>query len=60
MRLVARHGNITGDVARAVFGALERGGIYQEGRCGYPSGLSYPPDWGECAISLRPSDETPL
>ncbi len=28
--------------------------------CGYPVGLSYLPDWGECTISLRPEDETIL
>jgi len=29
-------------------------------RCGYPIGLSYPPDWGERTISFRDSDETVL
>ncbi|NLC22341.1 MAG: M24 family metallopeptidase, partial [Halomonadaceae bacterium] len=27
---------------------------------GYSIGLSYPPDWGERTMSLRPSDETIL
>ena len=35
---------------------FDRGGA----RCGYPIGISYPPDWGERTMSLRPSDETIL
>lgn len=34
---------------------LERGA-----HCGYPIGLSYPPDWGERTIFLRPEDRTVL
>lgn len=56
----ARPGNLAGDVARALFGSLERAGIEKEGRCGYPIGLSYPPDWGERTISFRHEDETVL
>jgi len=56
----ARPGNTAGDVARAFYGVLERRGIHREGRCGYPIGLSYPPDWGERTFSIRPSDETVL
>ncbi len=56
----ARPGNTAGDVARALFGALARHGVEKDGRCGYPVGLSYPPDWGERTFSLRPSDETVL
>ena len=56
----ARAGNTAGDVARAFYRVLERRGIRREGRCGYPIGLSYPPDWGERTFSIRPSDETPL
>lgn len=56
----ARAGNRAADVANALFGALEKAGIHKEGRCGYPIGLSYPPDWGERTISFRPSDETIL
>ena len=56
----ARAGNRACDVAKALYGALERAGISREGRCGYPIGLSYPPDWGERTISLRTSDETVL
>ncbi|MEL6197165.1 MAG: M24 family metallopeptidase [Pseudomonadota bacterium] len=56
----ARAGNTAGDVARALFGALRRAGIERTARCGYPVGLSYPPDWGERTISLRPDDDTVL
>jgi ectoine hydrolase len=56
----ARAGNRACDVANALFGVLERGGIEKEGRCGYPIGLSYPPDWGERTISFRTTDETTL
>ncbi|MEM1431035.1 MAG: M24 family metallopeptidase [Pseudomonadota bacterium] len=56
----ARAGNTAGDVARALYGALTRAGIERDGRCGYPIGLSYPPDWGERTASFRPDDETVL
>lgn len=56
----ARAGNTTGDVARAFYGVLGRHGIEREGRCGYPIGLSYPPDWGERTYSIRPEDDTVL
>ena len=56
----AKAGNVAGDVARALFGSLDRAGIKKDGRCGYPIGLSYPPDWGERTISFRKDDETVL
>lgn len=56
----ARAGNRASDVAHALFDALERFGVSKESRCGYPIGLSYPPDWGERTISLRRSDQTIL
>ncbi|MEW9804763.1 ectoine hydrolase DoeA [Mesorhizobium sp. ZMM04-5] len=56
----ARAGNRAGQVADALFSSLERAGIAKEGRCGYPIGLSYPPDWGERTISFRREDETIL
>ncbi len=56
----ARAGNTAGDVARAFYKVLDKRGIQREGRCGYPIGLSYPPDWGERTFSIRPSDETVL
>lgn len=56
----ARAGNTAGDVARAFYAVLAKYGISREGRCGYPIGLSYPPDWGERTFSIRPEDETVL
>jgi ectoine hydrolase len=56
----ARAGNRAGQVADALFGSLEKAGIRKEGRCGYPIGMSYPPDWGERTISFRREDETIL
>ena len=56
----ARAGNTTGDVARAFYAVLAKYGIEREGRCGYPIGLSYPPDWGERTFSIRPEDDTVL
>jgi len=56
----ARAGNRAGQVADALAGELEKAGIHRLGRCGYPIGLSYPPDWGERTISFRSSDSTIL
>ncbi len=56
----ARAGNQARDVAAALNGALGKIGITREARCGYPIGLSYPPDWGERTISFRAEDETVL
>lgn len=56
----ARAGNRACDIANALAAPLERAGIERGARCGYPIGLSYPPDWGERTISLRPEDETIL
>lgn len=56
----ARTGNRAADVANAFYSALERAGIEREGRCGYPVGLSYPPDWGERTISFRQTDYSVL
>lgn len=56
----ARAGNRACDIANALAEPLERAGIERGARCGYPIGLSYPPDWGERTISLRPEDETIL
>jgi ectoine hydrolase len=58
---VARAGNRACDVADALADAMARHGIDRRGaRCGYPIGLSYPPDWGERTISFRSTDETVL
>lgn len=56
----ARIGNRAKDIAAALAAPLERAGIERGARCGYPIGLSYPPDWGERTISLRDEDETIL
>lgn len=56
----ARAGNRTSDVANALGAELEKFGIKRSGRCGYPIGLSYPPDWGERTASFRATDETVL
>ncbi|MEB8388845.1 M24 family metallopeptidase [Rhodobacteraceae bacterium KMM 6894] len=56
----ARAGNRACDIANALGNALERAGIARSGRCGYGIGLSYPPDWGERTVSLRPEDQTVL
>ncbi len=56
----ARAGNRAGDVARAFNAAMRKIGIDRTARCGYPIGLSYPPDWGERTISFRSTDETVL
>ncbi|MEC3860797.1 ectoine hydrolase DoeA [Mesobacterium sp. TK19101] len=56
----ARAGNRACDIANALAAPLERAGIERGARCGYPIGLSYPPDWGERTISLRSEDQTVL
>ena len=56
----ARAGNRACDVASAFFSTMEQAGFHKEGRCGYPIGISYPPDWGERTISFRETDRTVL
>lgn len=56
----AKPGHTCGDVARAFNAALARHGHHKDSRCGYAIGLSYPPDWGERTMSLRPDDSTVL
>jgi ectoine hydrolase len=56
----ARAGNRACDIANALNAELAKVGIDRGGRCGYPIGLSYPPDWGERTVSIRPIDETVL
>jgi len=53
-------GNQTRDVAQALNSALSKIGIERTARCGYPVGLSYPPDWGERTMSFRAEDDTVL
>ncbi|WP_044042457.1 ectoine hydrolase DoeA [Caballeronia insecticola] len=56
----AKPGNKTEDIANAFFAVLRKSGIEKDSRCGYPIGASYPPDWGERTMSLRPGDQTVL
>lgn len=57
---IARAGNRACDIANALAAPLERAGIERGARCGYPIGISYPPDWGERTISLRSEDQSIL
>lgn len=57
---LARIGNRCEDIANAFFTVLKKYGIEKNNRTGYPIGLSYPPDWGERTMSLRPGDKTVL
>jgi ectoine hydrolase len=58
---LAKPGNQCQEIAEAFCTILERRtGIKKESRCGYSIGISYPPDWGERTMSLRPGDETVL
>jgi len=56
----ARPGNACEDIANAFFTVLKKYGIYKDSRAGYPIGVSYPPDWGERTMSLRPGDKNVL
>jgi len=56
----AKPGNMCEDIAGAFFGVLKKHGIEKDNRTGYPIGVSYPPDWGERTMSLRPGDKTVL
>ncbi|MBF0278968.1 MAG: ectoine hydrolase DoeA [SAR324 cluster bacterium] len=58
--LVAKAGNLCEDIALAFFKVLEKYGIVKDSRTGYPIGVSFPPDWGERTMSLRPGDKTVL
>jgi ectoine hydrolase len=56
----ARPGNTCEQVEAAWRGVIARYGLEKPSRCGYAIGLSYPPDWGERTMSLRPGDTTVL
>ena len=56
----ARPGNTCEQIAGAFNGTLNAHGFHKDNRCGYPIGLSYPPDWGERTMSLRRGDTTEL
>ena len=55
-----RPGNTCADVANSFFKLIRQNGYEKDNRCGYPTGLAYPPDWGEHTMSLRPTDQTVL
>ncbi len=57
---VAKPGNRCEDISAAFLKVLARYGIEKDSRCGYSIGLSYPPDWGERTMSLRPGDQSLL
>ena len=54
----AKPGFVCEEMAQALYDVLKKHGIEKNNRCGYPIGLSYPPDWGERTMSLRPGDKT--
>ncbi len=56
----ARPGNACEDISNAFLDVMKKYGINKDSRTGYPVGLSYPPDWGERTMSLRPGDKNIL
>ncbi|WP_299982197.1 M24 family metallopeptidase [uncultured Ruegeria sp.] len=56
----ARPGATCEEVATCVYESFARAGYVKANRTGYPIGISYPPDWGERTMSLRPGDTTEL
>ncbi len=56
----ARPGTTCEDIANCVYESFAHAGYEKANRTGYPIGLSYPPDWGERTMSLRPGDTTVL
>lgn len=56
----AKPGNTCEDIAKGFFDVLAKYGIVKDNRTGYGIGVSYPPDWGERTMSLRPGDRTVL
>ncbi|MFO7805430.1 MAG: M24 family metallopeptidase [Paracoccaceae bacterium] len=57
---IAAPGTLAEELAAAFNGTLAKHGFTKDSRCGYPIGLSYPPDWGERTMSLRAGDKTVL
>lgn len=57
---MAMPGKRAEDVEAAWQAVLRCNGLKKESRVGYSIGLSYPPDWGERTVSLRPDDRTEL
>ena len=56
----AKPGNTCEDIARGFFDVLAKYNIIKDNRTVYGIGVSYPPDWGERTMSLRPGDRTVL
>ncbi|MGB0410737.1 MAG: M24 family metallopeptidase [Pikeienuella sp.] len=56
----AKPGVTCEEAAQSVYDSFARAGFEKNNRTGYPIGLSYPPDWGERTMSLRPGDTTVL
>ena len=56
----AKPGATCDDLAAAWDRVLKKHGVEKESRIGYSIGLSYPPDWGERTLSVRPGDMTVL
>ncbi len=56
----AKAGNRVEDIAKGFIAVLARMGIEKESRVGYSIGLSYPPDWGERTMSIRPGERAVL
>ncbi len=57
---MVKPGNTCEQVEQAWREVITKYGIEKESRIGYSIGLSYPPDWGERTMSLRPGDQTVL
>jgi len=53
-------GNTCAQISDNFTATLKKHGYEKSNRCGYPIGLSYPPDWGERTMSLRGTDDTVL
>lgn len=56
----AKPGRRCEEIAAAYFNVLGKYGIEKTSRAGYAVGVSYPPDWGERTLSIRPGDKTEL
>lgn len=56
----AKPGNTCEDIEAAWQKTINKHGFKKDSRSGYSIGLSYPPDWGERTMSLRPGDRTEL
>lgn len=57
---VVKPGITAEEFERAWSKSIAKRGFIKDSRCGYSFGLTYPPDWGEHTISLRPGDKTIL